>query len=113
MTIRHLLNGDETKETKSVVRFVWLKATDILLTSVYISQKKKKKKMDPANCLYLFFNQTPFPCRLLSNVEPSLLCCTVDPCWLSILNIVVYTLIESLCCKPVTNTSLLINYTPT
>ena len=44
MTIRHLLNGDDTKETKSVVRFVWLKATDIFLTSVYLSHTHKKKK---------------------------------------------------------------------
>ena len=56
MTIRHLLNGDDTKETKSVVRFVWLKATDILLTSVYISQKKKKKK---------WIQQTVYTCSLI------------------------------------------------
>ena len=30
---------------------------------------------------------TPFPSRLLHNIEQSSLCYTVDPCWLSILNI--------------------------
>ena len=77
MTIRHLLNGDETKETKSVVRFVWLKATDILLTSVYISQKKKKKKK--------WIQQTVYTCsliKLLSHVGYyrmlSQVCCAVQ-----------------------------------
>ena len=33
--------------------------------------------------------QILFTCRLLQNIEQSSLCYTVDPCWLSILNIVV------------------------
>ena len=35
--------------------------------------------------------QTPLPSRLPRNSEQSSLCCTVGPCWLSILNIVVCT----------------------
>ena len=31
--------------------------------------------------------QTPIPSRLPHNIQQSCLCCTVDPCWLSILNI--------------------------
>ena len=37
--------------------------------------------------IYLF--QILFPGRLLQNIESSSLCYTVDPCWLSILYIVV------------------------
>ena len=36
--------------------------------------------------------QILFLCRLLDNVEQSSLCCTVGPCWLSILNIAVYSI---------------------
>ena len=35
--------------------------------------------------------QILFPFRLLQNIEQSSLCYTVGPCWLSILNITVYT----------------------
>ena len=35
--------------------------------------------------------QILFPFRLLQNIEQSSLCCTVGPCWLSILNIAVCT----------------------
>ena len=35
--------------------------------------------------------QILFPFRLLHNIEQSSLCCTVGPCWLSFLNIAVYT----------------------
>ena len=34
--------------------------------------------------------QILFPCRLLQDIEQSFLCYTVGPCWLSILNIVVF-----------------------
>ena len=36
--------------------------------------------------------QTPLPSRLPQNTEQSSLCCTVGPCWLSILNIAVYSI---------------------
>ena len=36
-------------------------------------------------CIHLL--QTPFPSRLLYNIEQTSLCCTVGPCWLYILNI--------------------------
>ena len=35
--------------------------------------------------------QTPLPSRLPQNIKQSSLCCTVGPCWLSILNIAVCT----------------------
>ena len=35
--------------------------------------------------------QTPLPSRLPHNIEKSFLCYTVGPCWLSILNVTVYT----------------------
>ena len=35
--------------------------------------------------------QILFPVRLLQNIEQSSLCYTVDPCWLSVLNIAVCT----------------------
>ena len=35
--------------------------------------------------------QTPLPSRLPHNIQQSSLCCTVGPCWLSILNIAVCT----------------------
>ena len=35
--------------------------------------------------------QTPLPSRLPHNIEQSSMCCTVGPCWLSILNIAVCT----------------------
>ena len=35
--------------------------------------------------------QILFPFRLLQNIEQSSLCCTVGPCWLSILNVAVCT----------------------
>ena len=38
--------------------------------------------------IYIFFH-IPFPYRSLQNIEYSSLCCTVGPCWLSILYIVV------------------------
>jgi len=37
----------------------------------------------------LIFPQTAFPSRLPHNTEQSSVCCTVGPCWLSILNITV------------------------
>ena len=40
---------------------------------------------------YLFFLKFFFSFRLLQNIEQSSLCCIVGPCWLSILNIAVYT----------------------
>ena len=39
-------------------------------------------------CIYSF--QILFPFNLLHNIEQSSLCYTVDPCWLSTLNIAVY-----------------------
>ena len=39
--------------------------------------------------MYSFF-QIIFSYRLLKNTEDSSLCYTVDPCWLSILYIVIY-----------------------
>ena len=33
--------------------------------------------------------QTPLPSRLPHNIEQSSLCCTVGPCWLPMLNIIV------------------------
>ena len=40
--------------------------------------------------------QIPFPFRLLQNIEQCSLCYTVDPCWLSILNIAVCTLMMAI-----------------
>ena len=39
--------------------------------------------------------QILFPFRLLQNIEQSSLCHTVGPCWLSILNIVVWICMET------------------
>ena len=45
----------------------------------------------PPGNIYLFFLPILFPIRLLQNIEQSSLCYTAGPCWLSILNIAVYT----------------------
>ena len=40
--------------------------------------------------------QILFPFRLLQNIEQSPLCYMVGPCWLSVLNVTLYTLLFSL-----------------
>ena len=45
--------------------------------------------------IYILF-QILFSYRLLQNIEYSSLCYTVGPCWLSVLHIVVYMLINLL-----------------
>ena len=40
--------------------------------------------------------QILFPFRLLQNIEQSPLCYMVRPCWLSVLNVTLYTLLFSL-----------------
>ena len=51
------------------------------------------QQSDPAKYIHVsILHQTPFPSRLLHNIDQSSLCYTVGPCWLSILNIVVCTI---------------------
>ena len=45
-----------------------------------------RKGTQPYIYMYLFSLKTPLPSRLPHNIEPSSICCTVGPCWLSILN---------------------------
>ena len=55
------------------------------------------KQGDSAIYIYIYISilpQTPLPPKLPHNIGQGSLCCTVGPCWLSILNTVVYT-----CCS--------------
>ena len=49
------------------------------------------KGTEPYIYTYPFPPQTSFLSRLLHNIEPTSLCYTVGPCWLSMLNIAVCT----------------------
>ena len=44
--------------------------------------------------LFILFQNFLFPCRLLQNIDLSPLCYTVGPCWLSILYILMYLLLQ-------------------
>ena len=44
--------------------------------------------------IYIYIYQIVLPIRLLQNIEQGFLCYTVDPCWLSILNIALCTYIQ-------------------
>ena len=93
----------------------------IIYNDVLVTGVQQSDSVIPIQVAFLF--QILFPFKLLKNIETSSLCYRVDPCWLSISNIVVCTcqsqrkdtcigITESLCFTHITNTSLLINYTP-
>ena len=63
---------------------VYLINNDVLVTGI-----QQSDSVIPIQVSILF--QILFPFKLLQNIEPSSLCYTVGPCWLSILNIVVCT----------------------
>ena len=63
---------------------IWLTKNDVFISGVQQSDS------DTHIHVSVLF-QILFPLRLLQNIEQRSLCCVVDPCWLSILNIEICT----------------------
>ena len=60
------------------------------ISNVVIVSGGQQKDSTTHMCVSIL-SQAPLPSRLPHNIEQSSMCCTVGPCWLSILNTAVYT----------------------
>ena len=70
-------------------KFLFYIGVQLINNIVLVSGVQQSDSVIPIQVPLLF--QILFPFRLLENIEQSSLCYTVGPCWLSILNIVMYT----------------------
>ena len=67
-----------------ITKFVGVEFLEIIVSSTNISASSFRLFTKHIYVYILF--QIVFPFRLLQNIEQNSLCCTVGPCWLSILN---------------------------
>ena len=69
--------------------FIHIRVLELINNVVIVSGRQQRNSAIHTQVSILL--QTPLPCRLSRNTEPSSLCSTVGPCWVSVLNTAVCT----------------------
>ena len=83
--------GRKESDTTERLTHYWATLSHSQLTNNVVTISEEQQR-DSATHIYLsILPNTPLPSRLPYSIEQDSMCYTVSPCWLSILNITVYT----------------------